>query len=438
MNRWPFKRTGWLCLLVTLSPCHLVTLSLGADWPQFQGPGPDRANASKETGLLKEWPEKGPKLLWTFKEAGVGYSGPALVGDRVYLCGADKENSYLIALDLAGKEKWRTKLGKRFTFKGNQWGDGPRVTPTVADGLIYALDGGGELLCAQVADGKEVWRTSLLDDLKGEVNDIGGGPKRTSWGFCGAPLVDGDRLIVLPGGQEGTVAALNRKKGTVLWRSKELTDTASYASPVAAEIGGVRQYLVLVNRGLGGVAAENGKLLWYYEKKPPFGDVLIPTPIYHNGNVLITDSKSGCDLVKVTADGGTFKAAKLKAAANRKSMTGGFSLVGGHAYGYFDRVGLVCLDMKDLKEKWKDKAELGDSGSVTYADGHLYGYGIDDGVVRLVEANPEGWKLKGSFELPEKTANQTPGGRYWTYPVVADGKLFIRDQELLFCYDVKK
>src|SRR5215472_12078953 len=226
----------------------VMTLPLmAADWPQFRGP--NRDGVSKETGLLKEWPKGGPKLLWTFKKAGAGYSCPAVVGDRLYTMGARDADEYLICLDIkdpaAVTEVWAVKIGPTFTFTGNIWGDGPRATPTVDAGLVYCLGGFGDLVCVDADEGDLKWRKSMLKDLGGQVNPIGGGPgegkpdePQLGWGYTWSPLVDGDRLICIPGGPEGTVAALDKKTGTVLWRSKDLKEQCCYASPILAEVGG--------------------------------------------------------------------------------------------------------------------------------------------------------------------------------------------------------
>lgn len=424
-------------LLASVVALLVVGSVRAEDWPQFQGP--DRSNVSKEKGLLDAWPKGGPKLLWTFKDAGVGYSGPAVVGDRLYTCGADKDNSYLLAVNVKdGKEAWRLKLGSRFSWKGNTWGDGPRATPAVADGHVYALDGGGEVVCATV-EGKEVWRKSLPKDFGGVVNHIGGSPEGVGWGFSASPLIDGDQVVLMAGSKTGTLLALDRKTGSTVWQTKDLTDMASYSSPVVATLGGVKQYVVLLYRGIAGVEAKTGNLLWFYDKKPPYGDVLIPAPIVSGDHVYATNGSNSpnCDLVKVTAADGKFTATKAYSNKNMKSNTGGLALVDGHVYGFSDKRGWICQDFLKGTIKWQEKPAYS-GGSLTYADGHLYLYGEDDGLVTLIEASPEGWKDKGSFEIPMKTANQTPGGKKWTYPVVSNGRLYLRDQELLFCYDVKK
>ncbi|MGE3806902.1 MAG: PQQ-binding-like beta-propeller repeat protein, partial [Gemmataceae bacterium] len=245
------------------------------DWPQFNGP--ERNGISKEKGLLATWPKGGPKLVWTYKEAGVGYSAPAVVGDRLYILGGRDKTEYLIALDVkAGKELWSAKIGDLFTWKGNSWNAGPSATPTVDGDLIFALGGQGVLLCTDTA-GKEKWRKDLPKDMGAQVNPSGGGPKDVGWGYAWSPLVDGDKLIIQPGGPQGTLAALNKTTGEILWRSKGYTDQASYASPIVATVAGTRQYINLTNEGLTGVDPKTGAVLWRYARE--YNDCVIPTPV---------------------------------------------------------------------------------------------------------------------------------------------------------------
>jgi outer membrane protein assembly factor BamB len=257
------------------------------DWPQYRGPNRDGHSADK--GLLKQWPAGGPKLAWAFKTTGLGYSGPAVVGDKLYIMGAREDAEHLIAIDVkTGNQLWSLKLGPIFTWKGNTWNEGPSATPTVDGDSIFALSGRGDLVCASAA-GKEVWRKSMTKDLKGEVNPIGGAPAPYGWGYTWSPLVDGDNLICLPGGKDGLVAALNKKNGDVVWRSKEVPEQATYSSPIVVEIGGVRQYIAMTAEdaaagstgGLLGVSAKDGKLLWYFHRQPPYSDCVIPTPFHH-------------------------------------------------------------------------------------------------------------------------------------------------------------
>jgi len=425
-------------LLVVCVGLLATTAVYADDWPQFQGP--DRSNVSKEKGLLDKWPMGGPKLLWTFDKAGDGYSSPAIVGEFAYITGADKTDSHIICIEVkTGKEKWRTKLSTRFGFKGNQWGDGPRAAPSVVDGLVYALDGDGEFVCVNAETGKEAWRVSLTKVYSGQVNPVAFGGKDDifAWGFSAAPLVDGDQVVIQCGGPKGNLLALNRKTGDKIWQSLGFNDQASYAAPVAADIGGVHQYIVLVNRGVAGIDAKTGKELWFHAKS--FTDVLIPTPIVDKNFVYVNNGMDsvGCELIEVTAAGGKFTTKKVYNNKNMKSINGGLAQVDGHIYGYSDKRGWIAQDFAKGAVKWSNKNDFG-SGTLTAAEGHLYLYGEDDGMVMLIEADPAAWKDKGSFTIPKKTANKSVSGKNWTYPVVANGRLCIRDQELLFCYDIKK
>jgi outer membrane protein assembly factor BamB len=283
----------------------------------------------------------------------------------------------------------------------------------------------------------------MQKDLQGEVNPVAlGDEENLGWGYSWSPLVDGDQLVCYPGGPKGAVAALDLKSGAVRWRSTKLKEQASYASPIVAEIGGVRQYIVLHNNGLAGVAAKNGELLWTWAKKPPYGDVVIPTPIYHDGHVYISAgyTQATCDLVKISADGGKFKAEKAYATRQlgrvMKNMVGGSVLVDGHVYGHSNKVGWVCQNLRTGKEVWAEKSKFG-PGSIAYADGHLYCHGEDDCAMVLIEASPTEWKEKGRFPLPKQSNQKGPSGRNWTPPVIANGHLFVRDQEYLFCYKIK-
>ncbi|GIW78598.1 MAG: hypothetical protein KatS3mg105_0405 [Gemmatales bacterium] len=274
---------------------HLVVT---ADWPQFRGA--NRDGRSTETGLLESWPKQGPPLVWTFAKAGVGYSGPAIVGDRLYIMGAREGTEFLIAINTKnGEEEWAVKIGPMFTWKGNNWNRGPSATPTIAGDHIYALGGQGILVCVD-KDGKEVWRVDLPAKLGAVVNNIGGAPEKIGWGFAWSPLVDGDHLICQPGGKQGTLAALNKHTGEVVWRSQSYNDEASYASPVVAYIDGVKQYINLTNEGLTSVSPKDGSVLWRWERKPPYNDCVIGTPIVWGNYVYASVGfGNGCDLIQI-------------------------------------------------------------------------------------------------------------------------------------------
>jgi outer membrane protein assembly factor BamB len=438
-----------LRLPLLASACLLATAfsTPAADWPQWRGP--ERNDVSTEKGLLAAWPKAGPPLLWKYANAGIGFSGPAIVGDRLYTMGARDEQEYVFALDVtSGKEVWHTKLGPIFTFKENRWGDGPRSTPTVDGDLLYALGGQGELLCVQASDGKEVWRKNLVKDFGGKVMEFS---PPMNWGYTESPLVDGDKLVCCPGGEQGTIVALNKKTGAVIWRTTELKDEATDSSIVPAEIGGVRQYIQSTYKGSGkaggvaGVAAKDGKLLWYYPNERYEIYSIAATPIVRDNLVYVTASKAGCNLLKITkASPGEFKVVDLYSPRSQKVMKnehGGVLLAADHIYGYSDGLGWVCQEFKTGKLAWDEKNKLDGKGSLTCADGHLYLFS-DDGVAVLLKASPMGWQDSGRFDLPEKSnrvaRKSSRSAGVWTHPVVANGRLYLRDQELLFCFDVNE
>jgi outer membrane protein assembly factor BamB len=405
-----------------------------ADWPQFNGP--NRDGYSQDKGLLKQWPKDGPKLVWTWKDAGTGYSGPAVVGDTLYMMGARKGSEYLYAVDIKKpKELWSVKLGPTFTFKGNSWNEGPSATPTVDGDLIFALSGSGELVCADKT-GAVKWQTSMTKNLAGEVNPIGGG-NDLGWGYTWSPLVDGDNLICVPGGKKGLVAALNKKTGAVVWRSTEVTDQCTYASPIVAEVQGVRQYIVMTNQGAVGIDPKTGGALWVYKRAPAFTDCVITTPLYHDSQVYMTAAFGlGCSQVKLTKAGAKFKAETVFSERALANQDGGVVRVGDFIYGHSDKKGWASQDWKTGEMNLVNRKMK--AGSLIVAEGLLYVYGADNGDVVLVKPDPKKspWQELGHFVIPEKSANNKPNGKIWTHPIIANGKLYLRDQELLFCYDI--
>ncbi len=418
----------------------LAAVSIAEDWPQAQGVARD--NKSKETGLMDQWPEGGPELVWTFRDAGVGYSGPAVVGVRVYILGGREGRAELLALDASsGELLWSTPINKRvFDFEGNSWGAGPRATPTVADGMIFALAGEGELAAADT-DGNIKWHVNMVDDLGGSISYVDAGePKTYGWGYCWSPLVDGNKVICVPGGGQGMIAALDRDTGNLLWRSENLKDEATYSSPIKATVDGIEQYIVMTQGGMAGVAATDGKLLWNYERDRPYSDVVIPTPVYQDQYVYASVGSAGCDVIELTKqDDGSFEVTHVYFSRNMKNNLGGFVLHESHVYGSSNRRGWVCQEFNSGDLEWYSKRVRGSlgEGSIVYADGHLYLYGEREGDVAMIEASPKGYNEKGRFALPEESQMKAPSGRNWTHPVIAGGKLFLRDQELLFCYQIK-
>lgn len=404
--------------LTLLGFCLMTTALSAGDWPHWRGP--DRDDVSKETGLLKEWPKEGPPRVWVNEDIGLGYAGVAIANGKLFTMGAREDTEFLICLDANdGKELWSAQIGARL---GNNWGDGPRGTPSVDGDHVFAMGGQGTLICAQAADGKVVWTKSM--------SELGG--KKPGWGFCESVTVDGPRVLCTPGGSEGSIAALNKQNGEVLWRSTEVTNGAQYASVVPIEHNGKRQYLQLFTNSLVSVEADTGKLLWKTDW-PNGRTAVIPTPIFHDGSVFITSGYgAGCKLAKVGPDN------QVEDVYAHKDMTnhhGGVVRVGDYLYGSSEKT-WTCLDFKTGKVAWAVPRTFG-KGSVTSADGMLYCLDENNGEVVLVDASPEGWKEHGRFKLEAQSEKRSRQGKVWTHPVVSNGKLFLRDQELLSCYDVK-
>ncbi|HUE70301.1 MAG TPA: PQQ-binding-like beta-propeller repeat protein [Pirellulaceae bacterium] len=406
------------CLMVGV--CLLLAMpALGEDWPQWRGP--NRDDVSQEKGLLQEWPEGGPQRLWLSSDAGLGYSGFSVVGDTLYTMGARGEEEFLIAVNASnGTEKWSIPVG--LLYKESH-GNGPRGTPTVDGDRVYALSGNGTLACAKGADGSIVWKV--------EMAALGG--RRPNWGYCESPLVDGEKVVCTPGGEQGAVVALNKMNGELIWQSKDFTAGAQYSSIIIAEHNGRRQYVALTQKKFAGIDAASGDVLWASDWHGQ--TAVVSTPIFHDGHVYISSGygSGGSKLVELEADGSATDVYDNKVMVNHH---GGVVRIGDHLYGYSDGKGWVCQDFKSGEMVWNERAKLG-KGCLTYADGRLYLMDERGGNVALIEASPNGYHEHGRFTLDPQSRQRT-GGRVWTHPVVANGKLFLRDQELLFCFDIRR
>ncbi len=394
-----------------------VTSLRAEDWPQWQGP--NRTNISNEKGLLQQWPEGGPKQVWVSRVAGLGYSGMAVVGKTVYTMGARADGEFLIALDATtGKEKWSQQIG---AFLMNRWGDGPRGTPTVDRDRVYALSGQGVLICANASDGAIRWQS--------DAKSLGG--RKPGWGYCESVLVDDEKVVWTPGGKQGAVVAMNKMTGDTIWQSKGFTDGAQYSSIITAEIGGRRQYVQLVMKQLVGLDAKTGEQLWQTDW--PGRTAVIPTPIYHDGRVYVSSGYGvGCKQVAINNEN---EVEEVFVNRVMKNHHGGVVRLGDYLYGYSDGPGWACQRWDDGEQVWAEKRALG-KGSLTFADGRLYLLDERKGNVVLLDPNPDGWSEKGRFTLSPQTELRKPSGRIWTHPTVANGRLYLRDQELIMSYDI--
>ena len=419
--------------------CFLMASSLilsgspnSSDWPGWRGP--HRDDLSSESGLLKQWPEGGPPLAWQAKGMGAGFSSIAISGDRIYTMGDRADGQYVLALNLAdGKTIWATRIGEA-------WDDnnapGPRGTPTVDGDSVFAIGTEGEVVCLKASTGEMRWQKSMVRDYNGKM--------MSDWKFSESPLVDGDKLIFTPGSFGALLAAVDKHTGKDIWRTEggarvgaAGSNGAGYASMVISEGAGVRQYVQLAGRGLFGVSAQDGKILWSYNRIA--NDVAnIPTPVVKGDYVFAsTGYGTGSVLLKLERSAAGVAAKEIYFLEPRtfQNHHGGFVLIGDYIYGgHGHNNGFpICLEFATGKVQWGgDIRPEGSSGSaaVAYADGHLY-FRYQNGVMKLIEASPERYKETGSFRIP---GVRLPS---WSHPVILDGKLYLREQDTLLCYNVR-
>ena len=407
-----------------------------AGWPQWRGP--NRDGIAAEGKLLEEWPTEGPKLAWKISDAkaiGTGYGSPAVVGDKMYIFGATgpkkDASEFVTCLNLKdGSQVWQTSLKTTAGSFSDGWGGGPRSTPTVDGDKLYILGATGDLVCLDIKKGEMKWQKNL-------VKDFGGGIP--NWGYSESVLIDGDNLICTPGSKGGMIA-LKKATGETVWQCKELTDGAGYSSIVVTEVGGVKQYVQQTMANAIGVKAKDGKLLW------KTGEIkravaVIPSPVLGADNLVFFTAGygAGCECYKLEKDGEGTKATKVYSKNSIvQNHHGGVLLVGDHIYGHSDSSGWVCFDYKKGEDVWKDKG-VG-KGSVSSANGFLYCYGEGNGTLALVKATPDKYTEISKFKIPQTSELRAKNGsgKVWAHPVVANGKLFLRDFELLYVYDIAK
>ncbi len=409
---------NWLaCGALALSSVSVTLTAAADDWAQWRGP--NREGRSTESGLMQAWPEGGPAQLWTNTATGLGYGGIAVVQGQLFTVGAFEDQEFLLALDAnSGKEQWRAELGTLFV---NNWGDGPRSTPTVVDGRVFALGAQGNLVCVDQNSGSEIWRANLTD-FGGSV---------PTWGYSESPLVDENYVVVTPGGPNGgAIVALDKSTGKLAWQSDSCQGTAHYSSVIVAHPHGKKQYVQLLMERLVGLDPSTGQQLWSVDW--PGRVAVIPTPIADGNRVYISSGYGvGCMMVEIAADNSVTEVYRNKVMKNHH---GGVIKVGDHLYGYSDGPGWTCQDFASGESLWEEGA-LG-KGCLTFAGGRLIMQSEDRGEIVLVEPSDAGWRERGRFVLSPQSEQRKRDGRIWTHPVVSGGKLYLKDQEILYCYDV--
>jgi hypothetical protein len=382
----------------------------GANWPQWRGP--NRDGISKETGLLKQWPAEGPQLVWKAVGAGGGYSSFSIANGKLYTLGLRGDREFVIAFDIAnGKEAWATAHGGKFE---NDRGNGPRGTPTVDGDRVYALGGNGDLSALDARTGKIVWSKNVLKEFGGS---------NIQWGISESPLVMGNKVLVNAGGRNASIVALNKDNGNVIWKSQ--SDEAGYSSAIPLEINGGTQVVFFTAQRALGLDLNDGRLLWEYAR--PSNDVAnVATPIARGNRVFISsDYGTGGGVVEIKADG---KAQEIYFTKDMRNHHSSSVLVGDYLYGFSSAI-LTAMKFDTGEIAWRDRS-VG-KGSLVFADGHLYCLS-ENGVVGLVEATPTGYREKGRFRIEQGSLPT------WTHPVVVGGRLYLRDQDTIYAYDVKE
>jgi outer membrane protein assembly factor BamB len=382
----------------------------GANWPQWRGP--NRDGVSKETGLLKQWPAEGPPLVWKAAGAGRGYSSFSVSNGKLYTMGLRGDREFVIAFDVAtGKEAWAAAHGSAFR---NDRGDGPRGTPTVDGDRIYALGGNGDLSCLDARTGKVVWSKNVLKEFGGS---------NITWGISESPLVMGNKVLVNAGGPGASIVALNKADGSLIWKSQ--SDEAGYSSAIPLQVNGGTQVIFFTASRAVGLDANDGRLLWEYAR-PSNNVANVATPIARANRVFISsDYGTGGGVVEIKPDN---KAQEIYFTKDMKNHHSSSVLVGDHLYGFSSAI-LTAMKFDTGEIAWRDRS-VG-KGSLVYADGHLYCFS-ENGVVGLVEATPAGYKEKGRFRIQQDSLPT------WSHPVVAGGRLYLRDQDTIYAFDVRE
>jgi len=408
------------------SDIKVVPVDNDPSWAQWRGE--NRDGISQETGLLKSWPADGPPVAWQSSGLGGGYSSVAIADGRMVTMGKFGNETRLIAIRLDdGAKIWDVAVGG---------GDAPNCTPTIDGDSVYGLSHSGDLICVEFATGKEVWRKNFPNDFGGQMMSV--------WGYSESPLVDGDRLIVTPGATDAALAALDKRTGELIWKSAlppnpgpAGKDGAAYSSIVIGNGGGVKQYVQLVGRGVIGVEAETGRFLWGYNRVANT-TANVPTPIV-SGDLVFCSSgydDGGSALLRLTGNRGQVAMQEVWYKTNRELQNhhGGMILVGDHVYmGHGHNNGFpVCFDLKTGRDLWRPGRGPGSgSAAVVCADGHLY-FRYENGTMALIEANPRKYELKGNFDIAINN------GKSWAHPVVFNGRLYLRDQDEMICYDIRQ
>jgi len=395
-------------------------LCLGDEWPQFRGPCRDGKSA--ETGLLKEWPQDGPRLLWSVEGLGIGFSSVAVADGFVCTTGMLDGEGFLFAYDISGNLKWKESYGPEWTGSYR----GTRTTPTVDGDRAYMFSGTGVMACFNARTGEKIWQVDTLKEFGGE---------NIRWGMSCSPLIDGSKVYCTPGGNKGTIVALDKMTGKTIWATTGLSEPSAYCSPILIERGGRRFLITMIQESVICVSADDGRLFWR-EPYPAPSDTGTITPVYHDGCFYVTSVvnrgvTSAGTMFQLSADG-----TSIKRKWNDQTLDcqhGGVILLDGYLYGsnWYDntRGDWICLDW-DTGEVVYKTAWNGSKGSIIYADKMFYCYD-EEGNVGLAKASPKGFDVVGTFAITQGS------GKHWAHPAISDGRLYIRHGDTLMVYDIE-
>ena len=403
----------WSMGAILMTAAVATVAGAGGDWPQWRGP--NRDGVSAETGLLQQWPAGGPPVAWTISGLGKGYGSVAVAGDRLFVQGTEGSSSVVFGLRRQdGGKVWSRPLGRALD---QDKGGGPRGTPTVDGDVLFALTEAGDLACLRTADGTLVWARNILADFGG---------RNPTWLISESPLVDGPHVIVTPGGRGAGLAALDKKTGKTVWTTADVSETAGYSSVVAADVQGVRTYITLTSEAAIGVRAADGKLMWR-NTKAAYDTANITTPVLFGNKVFVTSAyNTGGVLLQLRTENGEVRGDEVYFTREMMNHHGGVVFVNGYLYGFSNAI-LTCLEADTGKVRWRDRS-VG-KGSLTYADGRLYVLG-EANTVGLVDASPAGYVERGRFPIADQ------GWPSWAHPVVAGGRLYLRNQGVLAAHEI--
>ncbi|MCB1043839.1 MAG: PQQ-like beta-propeller repeat protein [Acidobacteria bacterium] len=400
---------------MTLIPILCALSVLAADSPQFRGPNRDGVFPAKQ--LMSSWPDSGPNEIWATEGLGEGFASVAIVGDRIYTTGSPQQTAYVYALDTDGTYVWKTRLGAEHPGGGYP---GSRSTPTVDGDFLYVLTGSGILACLKTSDGSVVWQHDAPKDMNAAQEN-------SYFGMAENVLIDGDHVIFTPGSSEGTVMALNKLNGEVIWKSKGTDQKASFCSIRVFESQHTRQLITMTASAMLGVDPNNGQVKWQYDYPAQYA-IHAVSPVFHGNQIYVSDGYGqGGTGFQLSEDGSSIK--KMWKEDSLDIHHGGAVTLDGYVYGTSNKGHLICLDMMtgSVVAEVKDVGK----GSTVYADGRLYCYG-EKGQFSLVDPNPKNMKVVSSFKVEKGSSH------HWAHPVITDGRLYVRHGDVLLAYNIAR